>query len=99
MVPGAVKLENKLDTVSSHRPVPPNPQHINIIIEPPSGKRCVHRVSEILLMHPDRPQPLFPFLQTDFIRLRRGFREAKNEDEEHDLRWLKELHKKNLESC
>ena len=45
MVPGAVKLENEVDTVSSHWPVQPNLQRISIVVELPSGKRCVHVVS------------------------------------------------------
>ena len=59
MVSGAVKLENEVDTVSRHWPVPPNPQRINIIIELPSGKRCVHGVSEISLTRLDCPYPPF----------------------------------------
>ena len=51
-------------------------------------------VNEISLTRLDRPQPLSPFLQTNFIRLRRGFREAKIQDEEQGFRWLKELHSK-----
>ena len=71
--------------------MPPYPRRINIIVELPSGKRCVHGVSEVSLTRLDRPQPLFPFFQTD---LRRGVREAENQKEEHDLCWLKELYSK-----
>ena len=54
----------------------------------------MHGINEISLTRLNRRQPLFPFLQTDFIRLRRGFRDAKNQYEEHGFCWLKELHSK-----
>jgi hypothetical protein len=46
-----VKLVSVLDNISDHWPAntPPNPQHLRIIVELPSGKRCVHWVSEISL--------------------------------------------------
>ena len=90
---GSVKLR-ELDSISSQWPAPINLQHLQIVVELPPGKRCVRGVNEISLTRLDRPQPLFPFLQTDFIRLRYGFREARNKDEEHGLCWLKELHSK-----
>jgi hypothetical protein len=49
--PGSVELEDGLYKISVYWPVttPPNPEHIHIIVELPSGKRCVHWVSEISL--------------------------------------------------
>ena len=50
-VPGSLELDEELDTISTHWPAttPPNPQNLHIIVELPSGKRCVHWVSEISL--------------------------------------------------
>jgi hypothetical protein len=43
-VSGSVKLEGEPDNTSGHWPAttPPNPQHLHIIVELPSGERCVH---------------------------------------------------------
>jgi len=44
-VRGSVKLEGELDDISDLWPatMPPNPKHLQIIVElPSSGKRCVH---------------------------------------------------------
>ena len=49
----------------------------------------MHGVSEISLTRLGRPQPLFPFFSTG---LRRGVREAENQNEEPGFRWLNELH-------
>ena len=50
-VPGSLELDEELDTISTHWPAtaPPNPQNLHIIVELPSGKCCVHWVSEISL--------------------------------------------------
>ena len=50
-VPGRVKLDEVLNEVSKYWPAttPPNRQLIHIIVQLPSGKRCVHWVSEISL--------------------------------------------------
>jgi hypothetical protein len=49
-VPNSLKL-NGLDDVSEHWPesTPLNRKHLHVIVELPTGKRCVHRVSEIPL--------------------------------------------------
>ena len=57
-----------------------NPYHTHIIVELSSGKRS--------------SSTSFPFFQTNFVRLRRGFRAAKYQGEESGFRWLKELHSK-----
>jgi hypothetical protein len=46
--PGSVKL---FDKISHHWPAttPPNPEHLHIMVELSSGKRCVHWVGEISL--------------------------------------------------
>ena len=48
---GSVKLEGETDNISLHWPVPmsPTPKRLHIIVELPSGKRCVHQVGIILL--------------------------------------------------
>lgn len=48
--PGSVKLE-ALNTISDYWPAttPPNPKHLHILIECPSGERCVHRAGWISL--------------------------------------------------
>jgi hypothetical protein len=48
-VPGSLKLEGELDNISTHWPAATSLQHVHIIVELPSGKRCVHWVSEISL--------------------------------------------------
>ena len=50
-VPGSEELDEELDIISTHWPqaTPPNPKHLDIIVELPSCKHCVHLVSEISL--------------------------------------------------
>jgi hypothetical protein len=47
---GSVHLD-EVDDISDHWPatMPPNPKHLHIIVEIPSGERCAHWVSEISL--------------------------------------------------
>jgi hypothetical protein len=40
-VQGSVKLEEDLDKISYHWPVP-NPECLHVVVEPPSSEHCVH---------------------------------------------------------